>query len=97
MTARTSCDERYVDHVPMSISIHELRDSPASIISRLEAGEALVLTVDRRPIADLLPHNRPRDPWLSAAVLREIVADAPCDPGLLNDLSSVRDIALEDG
>jgi antitoxin (DNA-binding transcriptional repressor) of toxin-antitoxin stability system len=78
----------------MTVSIHDLRDSTASVTSRLEAGEALVLTIEGRPIADLLPYARPRDPWLSAAELKRIVTDAPGDPGLLTDLNSVREIAL---
>jgi antitoxin (DNA-binding transcriptional repressor) of toxin-antitoxin stability system len=96
LNARHSCKRRYVAPVAITVSIDELRDSTASVISRLEAGEALVLTVDRRPIADLVPWTRARDPWLGAAELRKIVADAPGDPDLLNDLSSVRDIALDD-
>ena len=80
----------------MSVSIHELRDSTASVVSRLEAGEPLVLTVDQRPIADILPRAQPRDPWIAGAELRRIVADVPGDPGLLDDLGSVRDITLDD-
>jgi antitoxin (DNA-binding transcriptional repressor) of toxin-antitoxin stability system len=56
-----------------------------------------VLTIEGRPIADLLPYARPRDPWLSAAELKRVFTDAPGDPGLLTDLSSVREIALDDG
>jgi antitoxin (DNA-binding transcriptional repressor) of toxin-antitoxin stability system len=43
----------------------------------VEAGERLTLTVNRRPVADLVPHTERRDPWVAAAELRRIVRDAP--------------------
>lgn len=36
-----------------NVSIRELRDSTASVIADLEAGERLTLTVNRRPVADI--------------------------------------------
>jgi antitoxin (DNA-binding transcriptional repressor) of toxin-antitoxin stability system len=79
-----------------SISIRELRHSTSSVVSELEAGERLTLTVNRRPVADILPHVVARDPWVSAAELRRIVGDAPADPGLLDDLADVRGDELDD-
>jgi antitoxin (DNA-binding transcriptional repressor) of toxin-antitoxin stability system len=80
-----------------SVSIEELRDATASVISRLEAGERLVLTVDQRPIADIVPSTQVHDQWIAAAELRRIVDDVPSDPGLLEDLGDVRGIPLDDG
>jgi antitoxin (DNA-binding transcriptional repressor) of toxin-antitoxin stability system len=79
-----------------SVSIRELRNSTASVVSELEAGERLTLTVNRRPIADILPHVQARDPWVPAAALRRIVGDAAADPGLLGDLADVRGDELDD-
>jgi antitoxin (DNA-binding transcriptional repressor) of toxin-antitoxin stability system len=73
-----------------TVSIRELRNSTAGIVSELEAGERLTLTVNRRPVADILPHHRERDPWVPAAELRRIVGETPADPGLLDDLAEVR-------
>jgi antitoxin (DNA-binding transcriptional repressor) of toxin-antitoxin stability system len=78
------------------VSIRELRNSTSSVVSELEAGERLTLTVNRRPIADILPHVAARDPWVPAAELRRIVGDAPADAGLLDDLADVRGDELED-
>ncbi|HVS99471.1 MAG TPA: PIN domain-containing protein [Solirubrobacterales bacterium] len=58
----------------------------------LEAGERLTLTVNRRPVADILPHVEGRDPWVPSAELRSIVREAPADPGLLDDLAEVRGV-----
>jgi antitoxin (DNA-binding transcriptional repressor) of toxin-antitoxin stability system len=79
-----------------SVSIRELRNSTASVVSDLEAGERLTLTVNRRPVADIVPHTEPRSSWVPAADLRRIVGDAPADPGLLDDLADVRGDELDD-
>ena len=79
-----------------SVSIRELRNSTSSVISELEAGERLTLTVNRRPIADILPHVESRNPWVPAPVLRRIILEAPADPGLLDDLAEIRNAELDD-
>lgn len=82
--------------MPRSVSIRELRNSTASVVSELEAGERLTLTVNRRPVADILPHAERRDPWVPAAELRRIVREAPADTSLLDDLADVRGAELDD-
>jgi antitoxin (DNA-binding transcriptional repressor) of toxin-antitoxin stability system len=79
-----------------SVSIRELRNSTAAVIAELEAGERLTLTVNRRPVADILPHSGERDPWVPAAELRRIVREAPADPGLLDDLAEIRGAEIDD-
>lgn len=78
------------------VSIRELRNSTASVVADLEAGERLTLTVNRRPVADILPHVERRDPWVSSSELRRIVREAPADPGLLDDLADVRGAELDE-
>jgi prevent-host-death family protein len=79
-----------------NVSVRELRNSTAAVVSKVEAGESLTLTVNRRPVADILPHAEARDPWVPASELRRIVRDAPADPALLDDLAAVRGAELED-
>jgi len=83
-------------HMARAVSIRELRNSTSAVISDLEAGERLTLTVNRRPVADILPHVEERDPWVPAAELRRIVREAPADSALLNDLAEIRGAELED-
>jgi len=78
------------------VSIRELRNSTSSVIADLEAGERLTLTVNRRPVADILPHVEKRDPWVASERLRRIVREAPADPGLLDDLDDIRGAELDD-
>jgi antitoxin (DNA-binding transcriptional repressor) of toxin-antitoxin stability system len=79
-----------------NVSIRELRNSTSAVVSQIEAGERLTLTVNRRPVADILPHTEGRDPWVPATELRRIVREAPTDSGLLADLAEVRGAELDD-
>lgn len=83
-------------HVAREVSIRELRNSTAAVVSDLEAGERLTLTVNRRPVADILPHIERRDPWVASSELRRILREAPADPGLLDDLADVRGAELDE-
>ena len=78
------------------ISIRELRNSTSSVIAYLEAGESLTLTVNRRPVADILPHSEKRDPWVPSTEFRRIVHQAPADAALLDDLADVRGNEIDD-
>ena len=79
-----------------TVSIRELRNSTSGVISELEAGKRLTLTVNRRPVADILPHTEARNPWVPASELRRIVHESPADPGFLDDLAEIRNAELDD-
>ncbi len=78
------------------VSVRELRNSTAAVVAAVRVGERVTLTVNRDPVADIVPHVERRDPWVSSRVLREIVRDAPADVGLLVDLADVRGQLVED-
>lgn len=94
--ARSVARGATVVHMARDVSIRELRNSTAAVVAELAAGERLTLTVNRRPVADIVPHTEDRDPWVPAAELRRIVRDAPADPGLLDDLADIRGAELND-
>jgi len=83
-------------HMSRAVSIRELRNSTSDVISELEAGERLTLTVNRRPVADIVPHVENRNPWLPATELRRILREAPADRGLLDDLAEIRAAEIDD-
>lgn len=78
------------------VSIRELRNSTPNVLAQLESGERLTLTVNRRPVADIVPHVQERDPWLPSSEFRRIIEEAPADPGLLDDLADVREAEIEE-
>jgi prevent-host-death family protein len=59
------------------VSVRELRNHTAEVLRRVEAGERLRVTVDRRPVAELAPLPA-RDTWVARerAVSALIQADA---------------------
>lgn len=72
----------------VDVSARDLRNRTAALLRRVEAGERLRVNVNRRPVAEIVPLERPR--WVSGAVMMRVVRDAPADRQLLDDLSAVR-------
>jgi prevent-host-death family protein len=66
------------------VSVRELRNHTAEVLRRVEAGERLRVTMDRRPVAELAPLPA-RDVW----VPRQRVIDAlvQADAALENELA----------
>ena len=77
------------------VSVRELRNRTAEVVAAVEAGEEISLTVNRRPVADIVPHAAKRSPWVPSSELRRLVGEAGADQGLLDDLADVRGPALE--
>ena len=63
-----------------TVSVRELRNHTADVLRAVQAGEALTLTVNGRPVADIVPH-RPRTDRLAAAQLLDDLARVPRTPG----------------
>ena len=66
------------------VSVRELRNHTAAVLRRVEAGERLRVTVDRRPVAELIPL-----PSRSTWVPRQRVLDGlvQADAELRDDLA----------
>ena len=78
------------------VSIRELRNSTSQVIEDVENGVPITLTVNRRPVADIVPHQLSRSPWVSSDQLREIILEAPADSGLLEDIAAVREAMIDE-
>jgi prevent-host-death family protein len=78
------------------VSVRELRNHTADVVAAVRAGERLSLTVNRRPVADIIPHTGTRSPWVPSANLRRVLEDTPADVGLLDDLAQVRGALVEE-
>lgn len=63
----------------MDVSVRELRNHTARVISAVESGERVVLTVHGKPVADIVPRrvrSERRSMALVAAELEQIAAKA---------------------
>lgn len=78
------------------VSVRELRNRTAEVVAAVRAGERLSLTVNRTPVADIVPHTATRDPWVPSSTLRRVLAEVPADARLLDDLAGVRGELVED-
>jgi prevent-host-death family protein len=78
------------------VSVRDLRNSTAAVVAAVRTGEELTLTVNREPVADIVPHVERRSPWVSSSELRRIVREAPADASLLDDLAEIRGALVED-
>jgi prevent-host-death family protein len=66
------------------VSVRELRNHTAEVLRRVEAGERLRVTVDRRPVAQLAPLPA-RDVWVPKQ--RVIAALVQADTALSDELA----------
>jgi len=69
-------------------SSRDLRNHTADVLRRVEAGERVRISVNRRPVAELVPLERPR--FTSGAAIERILREARADEGLLDDLAAIR-------
>ena len=67
------------------VSIRDLRNNASAVVRRVESGETLVVTVDRRPVATLAPLPRKRT-YIPVAEFLSSLQKVSADPGLIDDL-----------
>jgi prevent-host-death family protein len=75
------------------VSSRDLRNHTADVLRRVEAGERVRISVNRRPVAELVPLDRPR--WASGAAIARILRENPADAALMDDLAAVRGQVVE--
>jgi prevent-host-death family protein len=68
--------------VPSDVSVRELRNHTAEVLRRVEAGERLRVTVDRRPVAELVPLPS-RATWVPRRLALDALVQA--DAGLRHE------------
>ncbi|CAN5695491.1 type II toxin-antitoxin system Phd/YefM family antitoxin [soil metagenome] len=77
------------------VASRELRNNTRSLLERVEAGEAVTITVDGRPIAVLQPVGR-RPRWLGRGEFVGRVGSHQADPKLREDLAALAPGSTDD-
>ena len=77
---------------PADVSVRELRNHISEVLRRVEAGEHLRVTVDRRPVAQIIPLPTKRAALPMAEFLSWRSRTGGADPELAEEL---RDVAGE--
>ena len=75
------------------VSSRDLRNHTADVLRRVDAGERVRISVNRRPVAELVPLERPR--WTSGAAMERVLREASADAALLRDLQAIRGEVVE--
>ena len=79
--------------MPDEVSVRELRNHTAEVLRRVEAGERLRVTVDRRPVAELGPLPS-RATWVPRHRVLDGLVQA--DPGLRDELAEALPDTVDD-
>lgn len=58
----------------MDVSVRELRNHTSRVVSAIEAGESVVLTVHGRPVADIVPRVEAAERRPSELLLADLAA-----------------------
>ena len=69
------------------IASRELRNDTAGVLRRVQAGEAVTITVKGKPVAQLSAARPDRRRWLSGVELVQRLQRVQADPGLRHDLA----------
>jgi prevent-host-death family protein len=74
----------------------ELRNDTAGVLRRVEAGERVTVTVNGRPVAELVPVQRSRRSWIRREELVARLRRVQADPGLRDDLARLAGDTTDD-
>lgn len=69
-----------------TVASRDLRNDTAGVLRRVESGERVTITVNGRPVAEIVPLRRTRRSWISRDELVARLSTAQADPGLRDDL-----------
>lgn len=84
----------YSSPVGGSISVRDLRNTVSAVLRRVEGGERLTVTVDRRPVAEIVPLHRRRTAPVAEALA--IASRHPADRGLLEEVRGLLSDTTDD-
>jgi prevent-host-death family protein len=71
------------------ISLRDLRNHTSEVLRRVEAGAPVTVTVDRRPVARLVPLPARRESMPAGEFFAQLARIGGADPGLRDELRQV--------
>jgi prevent-host-death family protein len=79
-----------------TVATRDLRNDTASVLRRVQAGEEIIITVNGKPVAQLLPLPTSGRRWVGRADLARRLRTAQADPGLRRDLARLAGETTDD-
>jgi prevent-host-death family protein len=80
----------------MYVASRELRNGTGALLKRVQAGEEIVITVNGRPVAQLVPLRASRRRWIPWGEMAERLQTKQADPGLRDDLARLAGDTTDD-
>ena len=84
----------YTSDMASSISVRDLRNTVSEVLRRVESGERLTITVDRRPVAEIVPLRRRRT--VPATEALAIASRHAADRGLVGEVRGLLSDTTDD-
>lgn len=78
------------------VASRDLRNDTAGVLRRVEAGEEVTITVNGRPVAQLVPVQQQRRRWIPRDELVRRLRTSQADPALRDDLARLADDTTDD-
>ena len=78
------------------VASRDLRNDTAGVLKRVQDGEDVVITVNGKAVARLVPLQPARRRWLPRAELVRRLAHAQADPALRDDLAQLAGDSTDD-
>lgn len=78
------------------VASRELRNDTAGVLGRVQAGEDVVITVNGKGVARLVPIQPARRRWILRDELVRRLGVAQADPGLRHDLAELAGESTDD-
>jgi prevent-host-death family protein len=85
-----------VDSVGEEIASRELRNDTAGVLRRVQAGARVTVTINGRPVAELVPMQTSRRRWIGREELVGRLRRTQADPGLRADLARLAGDTTDD-
>ena len=82
--------------VMSDVASRQLRNDTAGVLQRVAAGERVTITVNGRPVAELVPVQRSRRSWIRREELVARLRRSQADPGLRHDLARLAGDTTDD-
>ncbi len=79
-----------------NVATRDLRNDTAGVLRRVQAGEQIVITVNGKPVAQLVPLKEDRGRWIPRAELARRLRTAQADPELRRDLARLAGETTDD-
>ncbi len=79
-----------------TIPQRELRNRISAVLRRVESGESVRITVNGRPVADLVPIGRVHRKFAAREEISQLLRRAPLDPAFRRDIEAATGTTVDD-